>query len=378
VKNLSEFPVITRYEVVGAEDVIRTNAQLWQSYKQGGMSVQDFTAATKENMEGTYAMRRAYSGMRMALRTEMAPLLESAKVLNDLGRIGRDVVQMWQAYTLGQLRIERAARDAVDAQSEVAEWQKLYNQYLRDFGADSAFTKDASDNLTEAYKHLKDAQDAAAKAQQDMTVGYVGMVLESASVVSSVISLITHVKMLQATLASTSGEAGLGALIKGLTGASLAATESVTAFAAAGESMSMLGFGAAGTAAGLLAPLAVVLPPLLLDFAGRQEKALEENPTLREMQKQIRAGGAMAMGGNPYYKGEGQHGIDYIYDAGYYRLHKGERVLNAEQTRRNVLGATRPIQATVTQYNTITQQADAEAAADRAFRKFLKKCADKT
>lgn len=378
MKNLSEFPVITRYEVVGAEDVIRTNAQLWQSYKQGGMSVQDFTAATKENMEGTYAMRRAYSGMRMALRTEMAPLLESAKVLNDLGRIGRDVVQMWQAYTLGQLRIERAARDAVDAQSEVAEWQKLYNQYLRDFGADSAFTKDASDNLTEAYKHLKDAQDAAAKAQQDMTVGYVGMVLESASVVSSVISLITHVKMLQATLASTSGEAGLGALIKGLTGASLAATESVTAFAAAGESMSMLGFGAAGTAAGLLAPLAVVLPPLLLDFAGRQEKALEENPTLREMQKQIRAGGAMAMGGNPYYKGEGQHGIDYIYDAGYYRLHKGERVLNAEQTRRNVLGATRPIQATVTQYNTITQQADAEAAADRAFRKFLKKCADKT
>jgi len=375
---MSEFPIVTRYEVVGAEDVIRTNAQLWQSYKQGGMDVKQFSTAVKENMEGTYAMRRAYSGMRMALRTEMAPLLESAKVLNDLGRIGRDVVQMWQAYTLGQIRIERAARDVVDATQDVAKWQQLYNEYLRDFGADSGFTKDASDNLTEAYKHLKDAQDAAAKAQNDMNIGYVGMVLESASVVSSVISLITHVKMLQATLAATSGEAGLGALIKGLTGASLAATESVTAFAAAGESMSMLGFGAAGTAAGLLAPLAVVLPPLLLDFAGRQEKALEENPTLREMQKQIRAGGAMAMGGNPYYKGEGQHGIDYIYDAGYYRLHKGERVLNAEQTRRNVLGTTRPIQATVTQYNTITQDADAEAAADRAFRKLLKRFADKT
>jgi len=282
-------------------------------------------------------------------------------------------VQMWQAYTLGQMRIERAARDAVDAQSEVAEWQNLYNEYLRDFGADSAFTKDAAENLAEAYKKLKDAQDAAAKAQNDMNIGYVGMVLESASVVSSVISLITHVQLLKATLAATGGETIFGTLAKELAGVSTALASGF----GAGE-MSIFGTGAVGTAAGLLAPLAVVLPPLLLDFAGKQAEALEKNPTLAEMQKQIRAGGAMAMGGNPYYKGEGQHGIDYIYDTGYYRLHKGERVLNPEQTRRNVLGATRPIQATVTQYNTITQEADADAAADRAFRKLLKRFADKT
>ena len=180
---MSEFPVITRYEVQGCEDVIRANAELWSSFKQGGISVKAFSSSIKENMEGTFAMRRAYSGMRTAIRTEMAPMIESARTLTDIGRIGKDVLQMWQAYNIAMMRIQSAIQGVADAQKNLAKSQEdiaasqkdvaerlgIYNQYLHDFGADSAFTKDAYDKLTAAQNKLGDAQSDAVDALKNLT-----------------------------------------------------------------------------------------------------------------------------------------------------------------------------------------------------------------
>lgn len=408
---MSEFPVITRYEVVGAEDVIRTNAQLWQSYRDGGLNVKEFSTALKDNMEGTYAMRRAYSGMRMALRVEMAPLLESAKILNDVGRIGRDVVQMWQAYTLGQLRIERATRDVVDAQKDVAKWQQLYNQYLRDFGVDSSYSKDASENLTNAYKHLKEAQDAAAKAQSDMTLGFVGMALESASVISNVISLATHIKMLQATITATTGASAAGGFLgTGLTlgtlgSAALAAAPPIAAVGAGywlAQQIQPVGQGeAVYEGAKGMQELGLTAEQLKIEMEETVTMNKAFSGSLQELIKYMekynltaegKIGVEYTFGGKAgmvyltpeewtqlktLVKGEGQHGIDYIYETGYYRLHKGERVLNPEQTRLSVAETARPIRADVNQTNHIYNMVDAERAAQLAYQEFMKKLAAK-
>jgi hypothetical protein len=469
---MSEFPVVTRYEVVGAQDVIRTNAELWQSFKQGNIDVKDFSTALRENMEGTYAMRRAYSGMRMAIRVEMAPLIESARVLQDIGSIGRDVVQMWQAYTIGQLRIERAARDVVDAQQEVAKWQQLYNQYLRDFGLDSATTKDASENLISAYKKLKEANDAAAKAQRDMWMGYAGMALEIGGVVGQIANLAVHIAVLKATIAATTGAEAAGLFGTGLTAAGLGAAALAAAppIAAVGagywlaQQIQPVGKGEQEYAsfAEAAADLGITFEQLKTEMLETVETNKSFGGSMDELIKYMQeynalAGGGMAVQysvGGKYgmitlspeewkqlqdlIKGQGQYGIPYVQETGYYKLHKGEQVLNPEQTRteqrtlreyeqiiretaheqvptemlrishgqlgidyvpqnmliyahkgerllspeqtrrENVVKGNRPIMANVTQYNTITKTADADAAADRAYQKLLKKFADKS
>jgi hypothetical protein len=454
---MSEFPVITRYEVVGAEDVIRTNAELWNSFKQGGLGVKEFSTALRENMEGTYAMRRAYSGMRMAIRVSWAPLLETARALGDVGRIGRDVVQMWQAYTIGQLRIERAMRDVVDAQQEVAKWQALYNQYLRDFGSDSAYTKEATDNLIDAYRQLKTAQEQAAKAQQDMVFGWVGMGLEIASVISSLIQLGVHLKTLQAIMATTTGTEvgilGTGVTLGSLGTAALAAAPPIAAVGAGywlAQQIRPVGKGEKEYASFVeaAADLGLTFAELKDQMQATAETNSHFKGSIDELVKyteQIKTEyGQYAVEyriGEQYgmitltpeewqqlkelIKGQGQYGIDYVQETGYYRLHKGERVLDPEQTRQqqiierelyvsqniphgqlgidympqnmliyahkgerllnpeqtrheNVVKGNRPIVASVTQYNTITKTADADVAADRAFRKILEKLANKS
>lgn len=454
----TEFPVITRYEVVGAEDVIRTNAELWQSYKQGGLQVDQFSTSLRGNMEGTYAMRRAYSGIRMALRVEMAPLLESARALGDIATIGRDVIQMWQAYTIGQLRIERAMRDVSDAQQDVAKWQGLYNQYLRDFGVDSAYTKDASENLIDAYKRLKTAQDQAAKAQQDMIFGWVGMGLEIGGVISSLIQLGVHLKTLQAIMATTTGTEvgilGTGVTLGSLGTAALAAAPPIAAVGAGywlAQQIRPVGKGEQEYAsfAEAAADLGITFEQLKTEMLETVATNKSFGGSMDELIKYMQeynaiAGGGMAVEysvGGKYgmitlspeewkqlqdlIKGQGQYGIPYVQETGYYKLHKGERVFDPEQTRQqqvierelyvsqniphgqlgidympqnmliyahkgerllnpeqtrheNVVKGNRPIVASVTQYNTITKTADADVAADRAYRKMLEKFANKT
>lgn len=437
---MSEFPVVTRYEVVGAQDVIRTNAELWQSFKQGNIDVKDFSGALRENMEGTYAMRRAYSGMRMAIRVEMAPLIESARVLQDVGSIGRDVVQMWQAYTIGQLRIERAMRDVVDAQQEVAKWQELYNQYLRDFGLNSATTKDASENLINAYKKLKEANDAAAKAQRDMWMGYVGMALEIGGVVGQIANLAVHIATLKATIAATTGAETAGIFGTGLTAAGLG-----VALLAAAPPIAAIGAGywlaqqirPVGKGEQEYASFAEAAADLGITFEQLKTEMLETVATnetfggsmdelIRYMQQyNALTGGGMAVQysvGGKYgmitlsaeewqqllenIKG-GQYGIDYIPQNMYIYAHKGERLLNAEQARQQniaetflnvpreinhvsevhvhnetrnerIVSASRPIKAEVNQTNHIYNMVDADRAARLAYQEFMKKLAAKS
>lgn len=326
-------------------------------------------------MEGTYAMRRAYSGIRMAIRVAWAPLLESARALSAVGSIGRDVVQMWQAYTLGQYRIERAARDVSDAQQDVVKWQQLYNQYLRDFGSDAAFTKDALDNLTAAQNNLNDVQAAAAKAQNDMNMGYVGMVLESTGVVASLVDVAYHIRVLNALMLESGGVAGgLGA---GLGGLGVAFGGLGTAISGAGDALAAFVAGSGGAITALILGLDLIRE---LNYQATPEETRWQIEQYEKLNKEVGLPNTQ-FGGSLFRKlfPVGQYGVEDVPETGLWLLHKHERVLNPEQTRRErVASATRPIVASVTQYNTITQKADADAAADRAYRKLLDKFANKS
>jgi hypothetical protein len=75
----------------------------------------------------------------------------------------------------------------------------------------------------------------------------------------------------------------------------------------------------------------------------------------------------------------GQLGIDYVPQNMLIYAHKGERLLNPEQTRReNIASATRPIKAEVNQTNHIYNMVDADRAARLAYQEFMKKLAAKS
>jgi hypothetical protein len=356
----ADFPVITRYEVVGAEDVLRTNAELWASFKEGGLGVKEFSTALKENMEGTYAMRRAYSGMRMAIRTEWAPILETAAVLRGIGQIGRDVVQMWQAYTLGQMRVEQAQRNVVEATQDVASAQALYNQYLRAFGSESSYTKEALGKLEKAQSDLKDALRASAKAQQDNIAGYVGMALEGVGLISTLITMGVHLELLNAQLAASGG---LLATIKGATAAGTVGGTLATA----------LGIGAGAAVAGVAveeykhAKYAEVPTGLTPQGAVMYEFGTDVFKEQTRIGQKAKSVWDTLFGWIPH----GQFGIPYTREGVIY-AHEGERLLSQpEAVRYRDRGGL--ISAKVTMYNTITKMVDADAVAERAFRKLLEK-----
>lgn len=222
---MSEFPVVTRYEIQGAETVIQTNARLLQSYQQGETSVKDFNKSLRENMEGFKAQNSVLSANRMAMRVQYNDLLQFGRVMSNIGSVGNSLLSMWQAYTIGQIRVEQANQGVAqaqlgvakahakveDAQKEVAKWQKIYNEYLRDFGSDSAYTKAALDSLTQAQEYQQEAQSGekdamaqvveemrkAAQALESLTVGYIGIGLQSVGAAANVANLIVNLKKLQ-------------------------------------------------------------------------------------------------------------------------------------------------------------------------------------
>jgi uncharacterized protein related to proFAR isomerase len=303
-------------------------------------------------------MNKRIRESNMVWRVQTYEVKQYLDVLNHVGSIGQSVMNIWQAYTVGQIRLERANRDVVDAQkgvesatrnvsdaeSEVTKWQGLYNQYCRDFGKDSSYALDALDNLNDAQKSLrdateaqteaqereKDAMGAAAKAAQDTNLGYITMGLSAVTTVSQVGRLILEVQKLDAVK--------LTGLI------------------------------------GQLGEVGLALAAIYLAYTQIREILEKPVPT---------GGGIYGMPEIPdWMKGlgitvpslPGKQLGGYISETKPYLLHAGEEVKTKEQARETKPGL---INVGITQYNTINRDVDFEMAGEAMYRSFTRKLANK-
>lgn len=198
-----EAPLITRIGIEGEEDTVAALRDFFQTFKEGRGDIAAAETEMRNYSKSIYGARRALMLIRTEWRMQHAAWIEGARLMRDVGRIGRSITQMWTAYNVGQIRVERATRDVEEAVIELSEAQQLHTRYLRDFGEESIYTIRAHERLENASQAEKDARERLATAQRDNILGYVGMGLQAGELIAVLPMLRMHLHMLTSTLGLT-------------------------------------------------------------------------------------------------------------------------------------------------------------------------------
>lgn len=363
----ANFPVTTQFRVEGANETIATIGALWKSYREGDITLGAFNEGMKKAGEATLSQRHANMLLRTEWRVSHATLLEFNRALMDLAHMGQTILTIWSSWTLAQLRMERLTKDHTDAVIGVSEAQSLYNQYLRDFGADSVYTLEASDKLNTAKSREKDVLDQITKAQTDNIVGYVGMGLSAVGVIAQVTMLRMHLSTTAGTLASTTSALLISklawiahAIATGASSVALAIFHALTG---------PLGWAILAVAAAVaVGAIAWIKYQESLSGATEAQQELNGNPINPSIPPEV-----YGTTGEGFQTG----GIGVIRRTGYYKMHAGEpyaigeRYLERSSTRE--IGEV----SIVNNFGDVTGNADVERAGEIMYRKFTEKLADK-
>lgn len=319
----------TEIETRGVKQAKKDFEDFFYAFSKGKEDIKKLNEEMRKSAAPVYGARRSLMLLRTEWRMQHATMVESARAMMSISRIGSHITQMFTAYTMGQIRVERAQRDVAEATKTVAELQDRYNRYLEVFGKDSVFTQRALEDLTDAQNKQKEAMDALAKAQQDMIMGYIGIGLQAPVAIAGIIDVAFHIS-------------NVIKLIKGKGGF-------IAALKAAGISL-----GSLGTAFLAALPALMFIIPIVLaytkdfeaaenafhgwattteergkDVIERMEEAREAIKEMRKEAESMGVGKPLAAGGG-WTRG-GQFGIPYVPETGLYLLHKGERVIRATE-----------------------------------------------
>jgi hypothetical protein len=195
-------PVLeTEFQVSGVEEVIRALQEHMRVLRETHAVTEDMVKEYRELTKPFYMMRRELTAIRTVWRAHHAALLEGIRVFRQMGYIGREVMNMWQGYTLGMIRVERAQRDVEEASRDVAFWQDVYNRYVRDFGEESVYAQEALRHLKDAMEAEKDAIERAQQAHKDMGVLWASMGLDAVTFAGNIAMIAEALVTLKASLA---------------------------------------------------------------------------------------------------------------------------------------------------------------------------------
>jgi len=215
-------PLVTEIQVAGVEEARRELIHYFRAYKSGTQDIKELNKAMREIAQPIRGARRAFSLLRTEFQLSHQVMFETARLMRDIGRIGRTATNMFTAYTVAQIRLAQAQRDYTEATKDVEEAQKRYNQYLKDFGADCIYTIQAYEELQRAIERQKQAEEELQRTQQATIMGYVGIGLQIGELIATVPTMIKHVNDLKIALSTANISASTFAAALGTIGAALA------------------------------------------------------------------------------------------------------------------------------------------------------------
>jgi hypothetical protein len=255
---------------------------------------------------------------------------------------------------------------------DAASAQSIYNQYLKDFGPDSAYTLDALERLNDARAREKDLLDQVKKAQQDNVLGYVGIGLSAMGVVAQLSYLYMHI---------VTTAASMGMTTSGLIAAKFAWIANAAAIGTTSSALLVfLPLLAAAVAFGIM---------MWAGYTQKLKEATEAQEYLNKISVTPEAPYGRVVGVYQGLRegwapmGAGQFGIRYVERTGYYHLEKGERVSMESEARAGVGVGRGNLSISRLQFNQtfagpISSDVDLERSGELAYRAFTRKLGNKT
>jgi len=271
---------------------------------------QSLLAESKRFTEQDIVNIQAQARMQHLIQTEHRVTWQGVKegitVLRDFGSIGTQVLGMWTAWNVSQIRCRDALQDVETA-------QRKYNQEVAENGK-------YSEQATQASERLRDAQERLKQAQDQNIAGYIGMAFQTVGLIGTTVQLIEHISRLK----------------KGLDLATISAYALNTALAGIGAGAGFLAAGAIweATAKPLAKALGEPEPPGWLEALQKVFENVFSGEAFRWWWEQIQKlfGGAPSKPFPPPELGEipGFQKGGIIPREGIYYLHPGELVVPKE------------------------------------------------
>ena len=376
---MAEAPLVTRLKVEGADECIRSLRDYYRCFKEGIVDVKALNMGLREWSGQIYGGRRALSLMRTEWKLQHAAWLEGARVMRDVGRIGKTLVGVWQAYTIGMIRVDRAQADVRKTTKDLAQAQDVYNRYLEVFGEDSVYTIQALEDVESAQRANEDALKDAKKAQDDMNAGMLTFALSLPTVGADLITMVGHLRALKEILV------GAGGVKEALVAAKLAISGLGVAGAAALIGLPAL---AVGATLALNELIKATTPPEVLEAYREAREIVPYAPprggvisrtAMRilereepETYRRIREEASGAARGYTRVLGGGALGIPFVPETGFYRLHRGEEVRRSTVARGDRGVTVRQVRITQNIAN-VSSDYDVDRLATEAYRKLMRK-----
>jgi hypothetical protein len=239
-------------------------------------------------------IKNSSQGVTGAINQTNMSTQQTALAFNNAATSGMALIMAAERVQTAQVQLDRANLMVQRSTESVEKTQTAYNDAVAKYGPNSQQAKDALDKLNIAQDALRVAQERADLAQRNLNNSWIQAAM---TVIPSLITMVTSLSK------AISGLSGLSGTLSSI-GSS--ASEALSTVGAAGSAVGGGGSigggiltGGAGLGGALAGAGAVVAIPIAADFAGKQQQAISQNPTLQGLMT-IKGGGAIATGTNPF------------------------------------------------------------------------------
>lgn len=205
----------------GVQEVAHDFAYFLEMFRQGEKDVKTLNKEMRQLSGSVYGARRAVMLARTQWRMMHVTWIEGARLMRDVGRIGRNITQMYQAYSIMQLRVSQASRTLNDSQNEFILRQDEVNRLVSHGVTTGEDYVNAVVAMNRASSQAKNAQSELAKAQQENIIGYVGIAMQISDIIATIPMFLMHIHMTRFAMQSSSIATGGAAAAQNVHTASL-------------------------------------------------------------------------------------------------------------------------------------------------------------
>lgn len=200
-------------EVIGGAGARNELAELWRSFKEGKLSVEEFNNEMRNTSGAIYAHRRAVMLMRTEYRNQRTALYEAMRGFRAIARIGRTITSVYQTYTLMQIRVADKTRDIRDVSEDLADVEVRRKRVVADLGSTNAIALRLMAEEDRLTRRLTDDKRELKRAQDQNLIGYVGIGLQMFQIIPTMVSLKRHLDLTRLYLGEDWSYAGLQGIV---------------------------------------------------------------------------------------------------------------------------------------------------------------------